>query len=134
MALDFSIHWKTFARVDLNPKVKSEFWSEQFADIHCLFNFDGELLGLGHHIEDLMGAGFKGPYNETPECCWNQVWEPQSWLQLYTILPHDKTQKPFTAIGLTSGKSNLIQNQFTYKVFTRDIDSTWELFVTEKRE
>ena len=131
MALDFRIHWKTFTRVDINPKVKSEFWSDQFADIRCLFNFDGELWGLGDHIDDLIEAGFRGPFDDAPECCVNPIWNPPNWLELYTIMPQDKAEEPFEAIGLVSGASDLVQSHRTQKVFTRNVDSDWELPMTK---
>ena len=54
MALDARIHFKTFVRIDQNPNVRSVDWARIFESYELGLNFDGELWGLGHSIDDLV--------------------------------------------------------------------------------
>ena len=126
MALDARIHYRTFARVDLKPNVKSHHWARLFDAYKVGLNFDGELFGLGDTLEQLVEAGFQWKNETTSEICINTNRGRAEWLKLVKIVPDDISIEPFGAWILEHSRCNFVQCSLTELFFVRDVNSHWE--------
>ena len=126
MALDSRVHFKTFAKVDLQPNVKPHFWAYLFETYKVGLNFDGELFGLGDSFETLVDAGFRWNDETTSEICMNTTNGRAKWLKLIKIVPDDIALQPFDAWILDNSRCNFVQCSLTGLFFVKDVNSHWE--------
>ena len=126
MALDARIHYRTFARVNLQPNVKPRFWGHLFDTYKVGLNFDGELFGLGDSFETLVDAGFRWEDETTSVICMNTTNGRAKWLKLVRIVPDDIAIQPFDAWILENSRVNFVQCVLTELFFVRDVNSYWE--------
>ena len=127
MALDARIHYKTFARVNLQPNVKPRFWVRLFDAYKVGLNFDGELFGLGDRFDTLVEEGFRWKDETTSEICMNTTNGRAKWLKLVKIVPDDIAIQPFDAWILERSRCNFVQCSLTELFFVRDVNSHWEM-------
>ena len=127
MALHARIHFKTFVRTDKNPNVRSEDWARIFGPYQPGLNFDGELWGLGHQIDELVEAGFRGPGDPSSECCWNSnVKGYANWLTKIRVIPKLQSIEPFDAWTIRGSTCNFVQCQWSETVLINGINSEWD--------
>ena len=127
MALDTRIHFKTFVRTDKKPNVRSEDWARIFGPYQPGLNFDGELWGLGHQIDELVEAGFRGPGDPSSECCWNSnVKGYANWLTKIRVIPKLQSIEPFDAWTIRGSTCNFVQCQWSETVLINGINSEWD--------
>ena len=129
MALDARIHFKTFVRIDQNPNVRSEDWARIFGPYQPGLNFDGELWGLGHQIDELIEVGFRGPGDPLSECCWNSsVKGYANWLTEIRVIPKLRSLEPFDAWTVSGSSCKFVQCQWSNQVFLKNLNCTWEYY------
>ena len=133
MALDARIHYRTFARIDLNPTIRSEFWNGLFGTYKVGLNFDGELFGLGEQLEHLIDAGFAFSGGDTSDVCMNTTKERSRWLQSIMVVPHDDAVEPFQAWSVFGSRCNFVQCHVTELFFVREVNSTWEFLENDAK-
>ena len=126
MALDARIHFKTFVRTNKNTNVRPEDWARIFEPYELGLNFDGELWGLGHSIDDLVQVGFRGPEDPLSECSWNSsVKGYSSWLKLIRVIPNEERIEPFDAWTVRGSSCNFVQCQWTNRILIDGVNCLW---------
>ena len=129
MALDARIHFKTFVRTDKNPNVRPEDWARIFDAYELGLNFDGELWGLGHQIDDLIEVGFRGHSDPSSECCWNSsIKGYANWLRRIRVIPNLRSIETFDAWTISGSTCNFVQCQWSNHILVKGLNSTWEYY------
>lgn len=128
MAIDARIHFHTLAHwSDYPENISPQFFHKLGKTDVFGRNCDGELLGSGRSLEELITLGFNGPDHEFSQCCLNRtdIGYPE-WIEGLWIIPHDTSVKPFEAFGLKGGRSNFVQCSWTQLFYVRDIKCSWK--------
>ena len=126
MALDARIHFKTFVRTNKNTNVRPEDWAHIFESYELGLNFDGDLWGLGHSIDDLVQVGFRRPEDPLSECSWNSsVKGYASWLKLIRVIPNEERIEQFDAWTVRGSSCNFVQCQWTNRIFINGVNCRW---------
>ena len=129
MALDARIHFKTFVRTNKKPNVRPEDWARIFEPYQLGLNFDGELWGLGHQIDDLIEIGFRGPENPSSECSWNSsVKGYATWLRRVRVIPDLESIEAFDAWTVQDTSCTFVQCQWSEHIFCKDVNCRWEYY------